>query len=125
MWMLMRSAYTAESSGPCFKFRVVAGSVIALIDRNRQRFETAQKIRSFVGRFHCGIFKSEPRETLEHRLERDASLHPCQRRADAEVNPLTERDVFIGIARDVEFFRILELRRVAIRRRYDHPRPCA
>jgi len=35
---------------------------------------------------------------------------------------LAEGDVFVGIARDVELFRIFELSRIAIRRSDDHQR---
>ncbi len=38
--------------------------------------------------------------------------------------PLTERDVIVGLARDIELFRILELRGIAIRRSHDHQCKC-
>ena len=54
---------------------------------------------------------------LQHLVERDAALEPGQRRAEAEVDAVAEREVVVDLAVDVEAVAVGELAVVAVGRR--------
>ena len=64
-----------------------------------------------------GPASSRSLESRQDLLEHDPDLHPGQRRAQAEVGPVTEGDVGVGAPADVEAKRVLEHLLVEVGRR--------
>src|ERR1700678_1357073 len=94
--------------------------MIPSVSRHFERRQPTKEVGTFVGHRRRGILQAQAREALEQRSDRDRTFHPRQRRADAKVDTLAERQVIARLARDVETIWIIELRRIAIRRRQDY-----
>src|SRR3989304_1440048 len=64
--------------------------------------------------FRLFVQQAQPREAQEQRADGDLCLRACERRSEAEVDAVAEREVVRGIAADVELFGVLVVRGVPV-----------
>src|SRR6266567_2535855 len=110
-WWCARSAFS------CFTGRNYHALDEASLPRNRQRLEAAQN--------HSGTpsqpFWRDPQPEAGHALEectdRDLAFQASQRRTQAVMHTLTERQVAVVLPGDVQYVGTVELPIIPIRRR--------
>src|SRR3954454_4217629 len=95
--------------------RRVAPVLRAVAERHRQRLQPVDAAREPALPGHLAG-EGEPGEPAQQRAERDVGLHPGQRRAQAVVDAVAEREVRVVAPRDVEPLRLGELGVVAVGR---------
>src|SRR5215472_1152853 len=92
----------------------------ALTHRQGQLTQAPQCHRAAVFELGLGVGQLETWKFLKHGFDRDRAFQSRQRRAQAEVNSLSERDVVVGLTGHVEAFRPRELCGVAVSCRQKH-----